>query len=64
MKLSAPDESLVALARYRQRTPETNLAGVHIYTFGSFERTVRWANRILAGDFELTDEPAVVVSGK
>jgi methylenetetrahydrofolate reductase (NADPH) len=60
LKVSAPDETLVALARYREQTPHSHLAGVHFYTFGSFERTVRWANNVLAGRFALMDQEAVV----
>ena len=58
MKVSAPDESLVTLARYRRRTPETHLTGVHIYTFGGFERTARWANDVAAGKLA-TEERAL-----
>jgi methylenetetrahydrofolate reductase (NADPH) len=64
LTVSAPDASLVALARYRDRTPDSHLAGIHFYTFGSFARTVRWANQVLAGNFEWTHEPAVVVTAK
>lgn len=59
MTMSAPDESVVALARYRRHTPETHLAGVHLYTFGGFERTVRWANDVAAGRLELSEESAL-----
>jgi methylenetetrahydrofolate reductase (NADPH) len=59
---SSPDESLVALARYREQTPHDHVAGVHFYTFGSFARTTRWANDVLAGNFELTEEGALVLT--
>jgi methylenetetrahydrofolate reductase (NADPH) len=61
MKLSVPDEILVALARHRERTPHSHLVGVHFYTFASFEKTARWANQIRAGNFELTNEGALVL---
>lgn len=61
LKVSAPDENLVSLARYQTETPQTRLAGVHFYTFGSLERTARWANRVLAGNLELTEEEGALV---
>jgi len=57
---STPGESLAALARHREQTPDSRLAGVHFYTFGSFARTVRWANDVLAGKLEVVEEGAVV----
>jgi len=60
LTVSTPDESVLALARHRAQTPHTRLAGVHFYTFGSFERTVRWANGVLDGNFELSEEEALV----
>jgi methylenetetrahydrofolate reductase (NADH) len=53
---SALDESLVALARHRAQTPHSRLARVHFYTFGSVEKTARWANHVVAGNFDLTAE--------
>ena len=60
LKIAAPDESLVALARHRARTPNSRLAGVHFYTFGSFERTARWANAVVAGKVALMEEGELV----
>jgi methylenetetrahydrofolate reductase (NADPH) len=64
LRVPAPDESLVALARYREQTPHSRIARVHFYTFGSLERTVRWANQLLAGNVELTGEGALVLAGE
>lgn len=55
LTVSTPDESLLALARYRTETPATRLAGIHFYTFGGFERTVRWVNGVLDGNLEVTE---------
>jgi methylenetetrahydrofolate reductase (NADPH) len=55
LTVSAPDESIVALARHRESNAETRISGVHFFTFGGFEKTAVWANKIVAGDFEITE---------
>jgi methylenetetrahydrofolate reductase (NADPH) len=55
LTVSTPDESIVALARHRERTPQTRISGVHFFTFGGFEKTAAWANKIAAGEFEFTE---------
>jgi methylenetetrahydrofolate reductase (NADPH) len=55
LTVSTPDESIVALARHKERTPQTRISGVHFFTFGGFEKTAGWANKIAAGEFELTE---------
>ena len=55
LTVSAPDESIVALARHRESNAETRISGVHFSTFGGFEKTAVWANKIVAGDFEITE---------
>ena len=64
LRVSAPDETLIALARYRAQTLRSRLAGVHFYAFGSFERTARWANHVLAGNFSAAEERALMSAGK
>jgi methylenetetrahydrofolate reductase (NADPH) len=54
--VSAPDETIVRLAAYKERTPQSRLSGLHFFTFGGFEKTAEWANRIAAGDFEFTED--------
>jgi methylenetetrahydrofolate reductase (NADPH) len=56
LTVSAPDRTIVALARHKERTPQSRIAGVHFFTFGGFNKTADWANRIVAGDFELTED--------
>src|SRR5262249_2264176 len=60
LTVSTPLESLLALARYRAQTPQTRLARARFYTFGGFERTARWVNRVLDGNLEPTQEGALV----
>jgi methylenetetrahydrofolate reductase (NADH) len=55
LTVSAPNSTILALARHRLESPQTRIAGVHFFTFGGFERTAEWANAIVHGDFELTD---------
>jgi methylenetetrahydrofolate reductase (NADPH) len=56
LTVSAPDHTLVALAQYKNRTPHSRLQGVHFFPFGGFTRTAEWANKIVAGNFELTED--------
>src|SRR2546425_1139419 len=52
LTISAPDETIVALAGHKDRKPESRLAGVHFFTFGGFKKTAEWANKIVEGNFE------------
>jgi methylenetetrahydrofolate reductase (NADPH) len=49
LTVASPDETIVQLAQYREQTPGTRLAGIHFFTFGGFEKTAEWTNRIVAG---------------
>jgi methylenetetrahydrofolate reductase (NADPH) len=64
LQVSAPGDSLVALARYRDQTPRSHLTNVHFYTFNSFESTTRWANEVLAGHFALTAAGTLALTGR
>jgi methylenetetrahydrofolate reductase (NADPH) len=54
LMVSAPDEAVVALATHKDNTPSSPLAGVHFFPFGGFKKTADWANKIVAGQFEVT----------
>jgi methylenetetrahydrofolate reductase (NADPH) len=56
LTVSAPDESIVALARHKERAPQSHISGVHFFTFGGFEKTAAWANKIAEGEFSLTGD--------
>jgi methylenetetrahydrofolate reductase (NADPH) len=56
LTVSTPDDIVVGLARHRTETPQARLVGVHFFPFGGLKRTAEWANRIAAGDFELTED--------
>jgi methylenetetrahydrofolate reductase (NADPH) len=56
LTISAPDETILKLADYKERTPQTRLNGIHFFTFGGFEKTAQWANQIVAGNFEFTED--------
>jgi methylenetetrahydrofolate reductase (NADPH) len=62
LTVSAPDHMIVALAGYRESHPETHLNGIHFFTFGGFHKTAEWANKIIAGNFELTEDGGLKVS--
>lgn len=56
LSISAPDETIAVLAGYKAAHPSFNLAGVHFFPFGGLDRTVRWLDAVLRGDFEIHDD--------
>jgi methylenetetrahydrofolate reductase (NADPH) len=56
LTVTAPDTTIVDLARYKERNPQTRLEGIHFFPFGGFKRTADWANKLVAGDFEIKDD--------
>ena len=54
LMVSAPDEAIVSLATRKEKTPSSPLAGVHFFPFGGFKKTADWANKVAAGQFEVT----------
>ena len=56
LTVSAPDDIIVGLAAYRDRTPGSHLAGVHFFPFGGFKKTADWANKVVSGNFEITND--------
>ena len=63
LTVSAPDRSIVALARYKELTPHSRIAGVHFFPFGGFKRTADWANKLVAGNFEIAEDDGLKVDG-
>ena len=60
--VSAPDELVAGLARYRASDPECGIEAAHFYTFGGLGRTVRWVDAVLTGAFNLrTDRDGFTV---
>jgi methylenetetrahydrofolate reductase (NADH) len=53
LTVSAPDDIVVGLAGHKARDPQTRLSGVHFFPFGGLKRTADWANKLVAGDFEV-----------
>jgi methylenetetrahydrofolate reductase (NADPH) len=62
LTVSAPDDTLVGLARYKGGTPQTRIHQIHFFPFGGFKRTAEWANNIIAGNFDITDHGRLRVS--
>lgn len=56
LTVSAPDDIIVGLAGYRERVPKTHLTSVHFFPFGGFKKTADWANKVVAGNFEVTND--------
>jgi methylenetetrahydrofolate reductase (NADPH) len=62
LTVSAPDDIIVALARHRQSKPESCIAGLHFFPFGGLKKTADWANKVVAGNFEVTGDGGLRVS--
>jgi methylenetetrahydrofolate reductase (NADPH) len=62
LTVSAPDDTIVSLARHRDRNPKSPLTGVHFFPFGGFKRTAEWANKVIAGNFEVTADGGLDVN--
>lgn len=54
LTVSAPDEQLVALAKYRTENPATLIQGLHFFPFGGLKRTSDWLKKLADGEFEFT----------
>ena len=61
LTISTPGEIVVGLAGYKHKTPNSRLSGVHFFTFGGFQPTAEWANKIVDGNFEMTDDGGLVI---
>jgi methylenetetrahydrofolate reductase (NADPH) len=56
LTVSAPDDILVGLAAFRDKSPKSHLSGIHFFPFGGFKKTADWANKVVAGNFEFTSD--------
>jgi len=56
LTISAPDDIVVGLARHKAQNPQSPITGVHFFPFGGLKRTAEWANKVAAGQFELTSD--------
>ena len=54
LTVSAPDEQLVALAKYRTENPSTTIQGLHFFAFGGIKKTTDWLKKLAEGNFEFT----------
>jgi methylenetetrahydrofolate reductase (NADPH) len=61
LTISSPDLAIVALADHCERAPQSHVRGLHFFTFGGFAKTADWANKIVSGDFDLTEEGGIRV---
>ena len=51
--VSAPDQVVAGLARYRATDPQCGIEAAHFYTFGGLRRATRWLDAVLAGEFDM-----------
>ncbi|MCZ6760734.1 MAG: hypothetical protein O7D29_10270, partial [Gemmatimonadetes bacterium] len=53
IRSTSMDKLILAFADHRLRHPASRLVRAHFFAFGSAERTVRWLNSVLSGQFEI-----------
>jgi methylenetetrahydrofolate reductase (NADH) len=53
LKTKAPDDQVVHFAQYCAAHPSSRLVKGHFFAFGGVAKTARWANAVVAGQFEL-----------
>ena len=56
LTVSAPDDIIVGLAKYKDQNPASHISAFHFFPFGGFKKTADWANKVVAGNFEITDD--------
>ncbi|HEX6998017.1 MAG TPA: methylenetetrahydrofolate reductase [Gammaproteobacteria bacterium] len=56
LRTQAPDEMITHIARHRLSHPASRLVKAHFFCFGGVVKTARWANSVIAGQFELNAE--------
>lgn len=49
LKTKAPDDLIVAFARYRAANPESRITCPHFFAFGGVAKSARWANAVREG---------------
>lgn len=54
--VSAPDQVVAGLARYRATDPQCGIESAHFYTFGGLRRATRWLDAVLSGEFDMCAE--------
>jgi methylenetetrahydrofolate reductase (NADPH) len=55
LTVSAPDEAIVSFAKNKDANPQSPINAFHFFPFGGFKKTADWANKVAAGNFEITD---------
>jgi methylenetetrahydrofolate reductase (NADPH) len=60
VKLAPVSELVLSFARYRLSNPDCGLDRAHFFAFGGAERTARWINAVLAGQFEIDSKQRTI----
>jgi methylenetetrahydrofolate reductase (NADPH) len=61
LTVSAPDEQLVTLAKYKAENPQTKITGLHFFPFGGLKRTTDWLKKLAEGNFEFAGDGGLQV---
>lgn len=54
--VSAPDQVVAGLARYRATDPQCGIERAHFYTFGGLRRTTQWLDAVLKDEFDMAPD--------
>jgi hypothetical protein len=53
LRKQSPDDLITAFARHNLENPSSKLVGGHFFAFGGVVKAAAWANKVVAGQFEL-----------
>ena len=56
LTISGPDAMITAVARHVALHPDSRFKSAHYFCFGGVEKTARWLNAVIRGDFKLNNE--------
>ena len=56
LTVSGPDPMITAIARHVALTPDSRFKSTHFFAFGGVEKTARWLNAVIRGEFELNKD--------
>ena len=56
LTVSGPDAMITTVARHVALNPDCRYKSTHYFCFGGVEKTAKWLNAVIRGDFKLNDD--------
>lgn len=53
---STPDTLIIGIASHQSGEPDSLIQKLHFYPFGGFKTTLKWANAVAAGEFDMESD--------